>query len=60
MPSAIRLRRISTHSCCVQMPEEAEWLRAALATGFIQVSGLILWFRGCDGRGLLSPKQWLH
>lgn len=62
MPSAIRLRRISTHSCCVQMPEEAEWLRAALATVFVQVSGLLLWFCGCDGGGLLfpSPKQWLQ
>lgn len=39
MPLAIRLRRISTHSCCVQMPEEAEWLRAALATVFYKFLG---------------------
>lgn len=56
MPSAIRLGRMSTHSGCVQMPEEAEWLRAALATVFVQVSGLILWFCGCDGGGLLCRK----
>lgn len=42
------------------MPEVSEWLRAALATAFVHFSGLILWFCGYDGGGLLSPKQWLQ